>query len=226
MTSSLLAQTAAKALLMSHYQPQRALAANVKLMLNAPAFSFTSAQLLDAQHELMNAWNAEADDELQDKLTMTEVSVGQQILALKAAPLADKRIVLASMPIIDVQQAAGFLGTTEPAFHHFITFHHDIFGQRYIHQRRFSLDELLLIENNPEWLSNYRTPRTPAATPMSGYPQFGSFTVVEEKVAMAFCNITRDELPKVAHVTSHKVLTYYLVDLDKIRVAKLEVQQP
>lgn len=225
MTSSLLAQTAAKALLMSHYQPQRALASNVKLMLNAPAFSFTSAQLLDAQHELMNAWNAEADDELQDKLTMTEVSVAQQILALKMVPLADKCIVLASMPIIDVQQAAGFLGLAELEFNHFIAFHHDIFGKSYMNRRRYSVDELMLIHSNPEWLSNYRKPRAPAAAPMPGYLLFGRFTVVEEKLAMAFCNITRDELPKVAHVTSRNILTYYLVDLDKIRVAKLEAQQ-
>lgn len=226
MTSSPLAQTAAKALLMSHYQPQRALAAKVKTLITAPTFSITSGQLRDAQLDLMNAWNAEADDELQDKLTMTEVSVAQQILALKMAPSADKCIMLASMPIIDVQQAAGFLDLTELDFNHFIAFHHDIFGKCYMNRRRYSVDELMLIRSNPEWLSNYRKPRASVVAPMPDYLLFGSFTVVEEKVAMAFCNITRDELPKVAHVISRNVLAYYLVDLDKIRVAKLEAQQP
>lgn len=226
MTSSLLAQTAAKALLMSHYQPQRVLAAKVKTLIAAPAFSTTSGQLRDAQLDLMNAWNTEADEELQDKLTMTEVSVAQQILVLKMARLADKCIVLASMPIIDVQQAAGFLGLTELDFNHFIAFHHDIFGKCYMNRRRYSVDELMLIHSNPEWLSNYRRPPSTAATQESVDAQFLRFTVVEEKVAMAFCNITRDELPKVAHVTSHNVLTYYLADLAQIRVAKLEAQQP
>lgn len=229
MIVSLLAQTKserliAQSLLMTHYQPQRALAANVKLLIESPALSTTFSQLRDAQLELMNAWNAEADDELQDKLTMTEVSVGQQILALKAASLDDKRIVLASIPIIQRQYAAGFLGITELAFNHFSAFHHDIFGQCYMNQRCYSLDELILIDSKPEWLSNYRKSPTPAAAPKPGYPQFAHSTVVEDKVAMAFCNITRDELPRVAYVTS-RVSAYYLADLEKIRIAKLEAQQ-
>lgn len=224
-TQQLSQSLSAKALLMTHYQPQRALAANVKLLINASAFSTTSDQLRDAQLDLMNAWNAEADDELQDKLTMTEVSVGQQILALKAAPLADKRSVLASMPIINVQHAAEFLGITEPRLNHFNAFHHDLFGRCYMNQRHYSLDELVLIESNPEWLCDYRKSFAPAAAPMPDYPQFGCFTVVDEKLAMAFCNLARNELPKVAYVTSHGVSVYYLADLDKIRVEKLKAEQ-
>ena len=215
----------AKVLLMTHYQPLRALAAKVKLSLDAPVFSITSNQFRDVQLDLMDAWNAEDDEELRDKLTMTQVPVGQQIRDLKAAPLAAKHIVLASMPIIDVLYAAVSLGLTEPAFNHFIAFHHDIFGQRYMNQRRYSLDELMLIESNPEWLSNYRKSPAPAAARKPGYPQVVHFAVVEEKAAMAFCNITRDELPKAAWVTSHNVSAYYLDDLDKIRVTKLKTQQ-
>jgi hypothetical protein len=225
LTQQLPPSLTAKALLMTHYQPVRALAANIKLMLDAPVVSLISSQVCDAQLDLMNAWNAETDDELQDKLTMTQVPVGQQIRNLMAAPLAEKRIVLASMPIIDVFHAAGVLGITELALNHFNAFHHDTFGQAYMSQRHYSLDELMLIKSNPEWLSDYQMAPAPATVPMSDSPQFGRFTVVEEKVAMAFCNVTREELPKVATVARHNVSAFYLADLDKIRVAKLKAEQ-
>jgi hypothetical protein len=223
MTQQWSASLTAKGLLMNHYQPQRALAAKVKLLLNASAYSTNSAQFCNAQLALMNAWNAEANEELQDKLTMTEFSVGQQILALKAAPLAHKHNVLSSMPIIDVQHAAGFLGITELALNYFNAFHHDLFGKCYMNRRHYSLDELMLINNNPEWLSDYRKPLASAAALTRDSPR--CLTVVEEKVAMAFCNIKRDELPEVAYVISRDVSVYYLADLEEIRVAKWKREQ-
>jgi hypothetical protein len=214
----------AKALLMTYHQPQRSLASKVKSLLDAAAFSTNPDQLRDAQRDLMNAWNAEADEELQDKLTMTEVRVGQQILALKAAPLADKPTALVSMPIIDMHNAALFLGVTVFGFNHFIAFHRYIFGQCYMNRRHYSLHELMLIDSNPEWLSDYRKSPVQHATSTADW-QFRFYWVVEEKVAMAFCNITRDELPKVTYVTSDDISAYSLADLDKIRVAKLKAQQ-
>jgi hypothetical protein len=211
-----------KALLMAHYQPQRTLEAIVKLMLSAPAFSVPTAQFLGAQNNLMDTWNANHNNgELGDKLATAQVPVDQQIHALNAAPLENKRIVLASMPIIDGLCAACFLGIPQHAFDPFNMFYHDIFGQQYMNQRRYSLDELTLIASNPEWLSNHRKSFVAAATPKPVDPLLHRWTVVEEKVAMAFCNITRDELPKVAYVTN-KVPAYYLADLDEIRVAKLK----
>ena len=214
-----------KALLMTHYQSLRTLAANVKLLLEMPVSSTTSAQFNDAQLDLMNAWNAEDDEELQDRLTMTQVPVGQKIRVLKAAPLTDKLIVLTSMPLINREYAAEFLGIPETVLSHFNAFHHDIFGSFYMGCRHYSLDELTLIESNQEWLSGHRKSLAPASSLIPGYPRFHRFTVVEEKVAMAFCNITRDELPEVAYVTRHKVTTYYLTDLEKIRVGKLKAHQ-
>lgn len=225
MTQQLPPILAVKALLMTHYLPLRALAANLKLLLDPPLFIFTSTQINDALRARMNAWNADDDEELQDKLTMAEVPVGQQIRDLKAASLADKFIVLASMPIIDVFHAAMFLRITECAFIHFNAYHHDVFGQRYMNKRRYSLDELMLINSNPEWLSDYRKGHVLAPASMPDDSQFGRFTLVDEKLAMAFCNITRAELPKAAYVTSRAVPTYYLADLDKIRVAKLKAEQ-
>jgi hypothetical protein len=210
---------------MAHYQPQRTLEAIVKLMVSAPASSIPRDQYLDAQRNLMNTWNANDNNgELKDKLTVAQVPVDQQIHTLKAAPLEDKHIVLASMPIIDGLLAACFLGISQLTFYHFNMFYHDIFGQHYMNQRRYSLDELTLIACNPEWLSNHRKSFVVAAAPMAGDPLVHRGTVVEEKVAMAFCNITRDELPKVAYVTN-KVSAYYLDDLDEIRVAKLKAHQ-
>ena len=215
-----------KALLMAHFKPQRTLEAIVKLMRSAPDSSIPTAQLRDAQQNLMNTWNANHNnDELGDKLTMIQVPVDQQIRDLKATPLADKRIMLASMPIISGQHAAYFLRIAEESFYHFNIFYHDVFGQIYMNQRHYSLDELKLIESNPEWLTNHRKSFTPASTTPPDDPQIHPLTLVEENVAMAFCNITRHELPKVAYVSSEKVPTYYLADLDKIRVEKLKTHQ-
>lgn len=218
------ANLAAKTLLMAHYEPLRALDAKVKLLFAARPSAITSTQLTNALCRQREAHNADDDDELQCNLIMTQVPMGHQIRALKAAPLADKLLALAFMPIIDVQYAAVSMGLTEPAFNHFIAFHHHIFGQRYMNQRRYSMVELLLIESNPEWLKNYRKSPAPAVRLKPNDAEFVRHMVVEEKVGMAFANITRDELPKIAYVTC-RVPAYYLCDLEKIRVAKLKEQE-
>jgi hypothetical protein len=210
-----------KTLLMEHYQSMRASDANVKLLLDAPPSTITSAQFKNALRHRMELCNSEDDDELQGDLTLAQVPVSHQIRALKATPLADKPIILASMPIIDVQHAAWFLNLTETAFNHFNAFHRDIFGQCYMNRRHYSLDELTLIKNNPEWLSGHLKSFAPATTLMPNYPQFNPSTVVEYKVAMAFCNTPWEDMPKVAYVTRDSVCTYYLADLDKIRVENL-----
>lgn len=221
LTQQLLARLAAKTLLMAHYKPLRALDAKVKFLFNAPPSTIPQARLNNALRHRMDAWNAGDDDELQCNLAMTQVPVGHQIRTLKAAPLTDKRLLLASMPIVDVQHAAWFLNLTEPAFNHFNAFHRDIFGQCYMNRRRYSLDELTLIKNNPEWLSGHLKSFAPATIPMPNYPQFHPLTVVDYKVAMAFCNIPWEDMPKVAYVTKDGVCTYYLADLDKIRIENL-----
>ncbi len=215
----------AKAELMNNYQQKRAVAANLKRLHDTPASLAKATQIRAAQFDLMNAWNIEADDGLLDQLTITDALVGQQILALKAAPLADKPIMLSSMFVIDVHHAALFLGITNFSINHFNAFHGNIFGKQYMNERHYSLDELMLIDSNPEWLTDYRAPSCLTAPATPSNCQFSPYTVVEEKVAIAYCNISRVELPKVAYVTSDNIQTYCLIDLEKIRVAKLKAQQ-
>ena len=225
LTQQLPATLAAKALLMAHYHPMRASDANLKLLLDTPPSTITSRQFNNALRCRMEACTAENDGELQDNLTMAQVPVGHQIRALKAAPLADKRMVLASMPVIDAQHAARFLNLPETAFYHFNAFHRDIFGQCYMNRRHYSLDELTLIKNNPEWLSGHLKSFVSAPPAMPDYPQFNPSTVVDYKVAMAFCNIPWENMPDVAYVTSAGVSTYYLTDLEKIRIESLKNYQ-
>jgi hypothetical protein len=211
----------AKAAVMDYYKQHRASMGIIKtLMFNAT----TRVQFEAALYVSKHAWNFEAGSELMDDLTVTEVPMGQQILALRAASLANKRAVLASMPIIDVSTAAAYLGMTQPAFNHFAAFHHNIFGYYHMNQCRYSMDELVMVQNNPEWMAGYRKADQLAMVGAPDYHRFDKCTAVDEKVAMAFCNLTRHELPKVAYGSQHGDY-YSLADLEKIRVTKLTAQQ-
>lgn len=209
----------AKAMLMTHFQPQRTLGS----LIRNRTLSATTAQSRIDQAALMNAWNAEVNEDLLDQLTMTVIPMSQLILVLKAAPLKKKRDVLSTMPIINDHSAAMFLGITQPAFNHFISFHRYIFGAHYMGKRCFSADELMLIAANPEWTST--TPATARKATHLDHTHFDYGTVVEEKVAMALGNLTRSELPKIAYVTSSDIRTYSLADLENIRIAKLSALQ-
>jgi hypothetical protein len=158
------------------------------------------------------------------KLSMTPVD--QQISALRDAPLAEKRKLLNAMPIIPVPVGAAFLGAAEADLHDINSQNCGVFGDIYLRRRCNSMNELVLIAQNPGWM-RYRPHLAPAL--MTPDPEIlYAMTYVDISTAMAYTNMTLRELRMQAQDIYRFYrcnFTYRVLDLEVIRVAKLKAQQ-
>lgn len=72
---------------------------------------------------------------------------------LQKAPLEDKRIYLRAVPVISAPVVAAYLGVATAAVNKFTADHYQVIGNRYARGYCLSMNEVFLIEQNPQWLA-------------------------------------------------------------------------
>jgi hypothetical protein len=167
--------------------------------------------------------NEKAYRQLRSKTKLSMIPVNQQIFALRDVALVHKRKLMDAMPIIPVPVGAAFLGVAEADLHDINSQSRGAFGDMYMRRRCNSMNELLLIAQNPGWLP-YRSDSSPAlVSPDSSV--LDSVTYVDIRTAAAFINMELDEVSEKVQSNGRFSYfygpTYRVSDLEKIRVAKL-----
>jgi hypothetical protein len=147
------------------------------------------------------------------------------VALLKKSPLEDKRTYLRAVPVISAPVAAAYLGCTTAAMNTFTAEHYHAVGDRYARGYCLSMDEVFLIEQNPQWLGDVVSQKDGGAIETTDGNTFDYLLYVGEDVACAFTDMMPSELRKAAKVGPQAMRPYRLSDLEKIRVAKLNGQQ-
>lgn len=155
-------------------------------------------------------------------------AVAQQIPSalaqLKAASLGEKRQVLRYMHIVSPAVSAAFLGTSEDIANELKS--SDSFGvplgKNYAGSHSFSMAELELIADNTVWVECGDGISLKKAQAAYDETILDHVTLVDEETAIAFTNLSSDELHAAVPRTSHTRRPYRLADLEEIRVAKMK----
>jgi hypothetical protein len=156
----------------------------------------------------------------------TTIPVDQQIAALRAAPLTEKRNLLDALPIVPVPVGAAFLGVAEADLHDINSQGCGVFGDTYLRRRCNSMNELLLISQNPGWLRYH--PEESSALVLSDPMMLYAMTYVDVQTACAYLNMKWHELKIQVQANGryHRYdRTYRVSDLEAFRVTKLKSQQ-
>ncbi|MCS0631664.1 hypothetical protein NX786_20260 [Telluria mixta] len=170
--------------------------------------------------------NENAYRQLRSKTTLSMIRVYQQIFALRDVPLADKRKLMDAMPIIPVPVGAAFLGVAEADLHDINSQSRGAFGDMYLRRRCNSMNELLLIAQNPEWLHD----RVDSSALVLGNCRvLDSIIYVDIRTAAAYTDMELCEVDNQVKSNGRFSYvygpTYRVSDLEEIRVAKLNAQQ-
>lgn len=176
---------AAKANAINSHKQQHA------LMNNVASIAYASNMPQDIRAKMLTAVQSgreNADRQLRSETTFNAIPVDQQISALKVAPLAEKRNLLNLLPIIPVPVGAAFLGATESDLYNFNSQNCGTFGGIYLRRRCNSMNELLLIAQNPGWL-RYRPHGSPALV-LPDSKMLYAFAYVDISTAMAYTNMS------------------------------------
>jgi hypothetical protein len=171
--------------------------------------------------------NKAAYRQLRAERTLIKIPVNKQISVLQDVPLKDKRNLLDDMPIVPVSVGAAFLGVAEADLHDVNAQNCGVFGNIYLRRRCNSMNELLLIAQNPAWLRDRSDSSTALVLPDSSV--LDSVTYVDIRTAAAFTNMDLDEVSEQVQsngrFSCYYGPTYRVSDLEEIRVAKLNAQQ-
>lgn len=143
------------------------------------------------------------------------------VAQLSKAPLEDKRSYLRAAQVISAPVAAAYLGVTAGALSKFTTGHINVIGGRYARGYCLSMDEVFMIEENPQWLAGAASLKNVSNVNAVDDSAFDYLLYVGEDVACAFTDMTPSELSKAAKQGTQALRPYRLSDLEKIRVAKL-----
>jgi len=147
------------------------------------------------------------------------------VAQLRKAPLEDKRTYLRAIPVISAPVAAAYLGVTTGAINSFTAEHSRAVGDRYARGYCLSMDEVFLIEKNPQWLVGVVSPKGADEVEAFDNSAFDSLLYVGADLACAFTDMTLSELRKAVKVGPQAMRPFRLSDLEKIRVAKLNAEK-
>jgi len=222
--SQLMAQNlAAKATAMKSFKQQNALMISVEMHAHADTVPDNiRAKLLAA----IGNGKDKAHRQMRSEANLSKISLGQQISVLRDAPLNEKHYLLDSLPIIPVPIGAAFLGVAEDDLHDINSDSYGVFGDVYLRRRCNSMNELLLIAQNPGFL-RFRPDGAPPLTLPNSKMLYG-MTFVDISTAMAYTNMGLHELQMKAQQIYRFYrcnFTYRVSDLADIRIAKLKAQQ-
>lgn len=214
---------AVKAVAMNSFKQKRALTDS---LVSAAYDSTTPEKLRIELRALIQNSYQNAYRQLRSGAKLSAIPVNQQISALQHVPLADKRKLLDAMSIIPVSVGAAFLGIAATDLHHINSQGYGVFGDMYMRRRCNSMNELLLIAQNPGWLP-YRSSSSPAlVSPDSSV--LDSITYVDIWTAAAYTDMKWYELKEQVQANGRSYRydrTYRLSDLEEIRRAKIWVRQ-
>lgn len=212
-----------KASAMNSFKQQNALTNSVANLSYAPTMP---EDIRASMRVVIRNAHEKAYRQLRSEAKLSMIPMDQQIAALKAAPLTDKRNLLDSMPIINVPIGAAFLGVAEADLHDLNSHSGGVFGDMYMRRRCNSMNELLLIAQNPGWL-RYRPDGLPPLDSPDAAMLY-EITYVDIWTASAYTNMSWDKMQKEvrANGSFHGWdRTYRVSDLEKIRIANLSAQQ-
>ncbi len=209
-----------KASAMKSYKQQKALMASVACLADASTMPKDIRTKLLA---VIGNGDEKAYRQLRLEAKLSTISMDQQMLALQSAPLAHKRKLLDALPIIPVPVGAAFLGVAEADLYYLNSQNCGLFGDIYLRRRCNSMNELLLITENPGWL-RYRPDGCPALM-VPDSTMLYMLTYVDIWTAIAYTNMSWAEMKKQVEPTGRYYRyerTYRVSDLEEIRVAKLK----
>jgi hypothetical protein len=141
---------------------------------------------------------------------------------LRAASLADKRTVLRSVQLVGAPVAAAYLGIAPRTLSMFTERHAQVIGAPYARGYCLSIDEVFMIEQNPQWLAGAVSDKDVNNPNQGDGSVFDCLLYVSEEVACAFTDMTPRELGKAVTAGAQASRPYRLSDLEKIRAAKLD----
>ena len=176
-------------------------------------------------HKMINKVNQLTDKDIKAQVTdffaTQDHDLVDPVAQLKKAPLEDKRIYLRAVPIISAPVAAAYLGVTTAAVNKFTANHYHAIGDRYARGYCLSMDEVFLIEQNPQWLAGVQSQNDAGGVDAVEDGVFDCLLFLSEDVACAFTDMKPSELHKAAKAGVQALRPFRLSDLEKIRVAKL-----
>lgn len=214
---------AVKATAMKSFKQQNALMISVEMLAYADTVpDDMRASLLAA---IANG-KEKVQRQMRSEANVSRIPMDQQISALRKAPLEEKHYLLDSMPIISVPIGAAFLGVAEADLHDINSQNCGVFGDFYLRRRCNSMNELLLIAQNPGFLRFRPDGAPPLMSPDS--KMLYEMTFVDISTAMAYTNMSMHELQMKAQQIYRFYrcdFTYRVSDLEDIRLAGLKAQQ-
>lgn len=141
---------------------------------------------------------------------------------LRMASPANKRAVLRAAPVVSAPIAAAYLGITTRAMNEFTGDHFRVIGDNYAGGYCLSIDEVFLIEQNPQWLKGAMSSNKVFDPEQANDNVFDHLLYVSTEMACAFTDLPPLELSKAARRSAQSRRPYRLADLESIRAAKLD----
>jgi hypothetical protein len=165
------------------------------------------------------------ENDIKLKVAAFKIFEGQDLVKpvaqMSKAPLEDKRAYLRTAQVISTTVSAAYLGITAGVLSKFTASHRNVIGGRYARGYCLSMDEVFLIEQNPQWLAGDVSHEHADEVKAVDANTFDYLVFVGEDVACAFTDMEPSELRKAVKVGAQTLRPYRLSDLEKIRVAKL-----
>ena len=216
LVQTMLQNLAFKATVMTSYRQQKALMDSVAYATYDPDMPANIRAKVRAA--IQNA-DEKANRQLRYEAKSIVIPMDQQVSALKDALPADKRKMLDALPIIPVAMGAAFLGVAEADLHQLNSQNGGVFGGIYMRRQCNSMNELLLISENPGWLRNRPDGSLPLMPPSA--EMLYAFAYVDIWTAMAYTNMGWREVKARVCANGRYFRyerTYRVSDLEDMRV--------
>lgn len=175
--------------------------------------------------ETFNALEKEASAAMMVHSISPDWALKSNLDKLGAANTENKRTVLRTIPTIIVPVAAMYLGVPEVDLHRFKYSCKGLFGARYMGRHSYSMDELHLIAQNPEWMTEYTFAKPQTAAELPALTALDDFIFLDEEEACDFTDLSELGLREKVRRSYRNYSPYRLSDLEKIRIAKLNGQE-
>lgn len=181
--------------------------------------TYTTADNFKKVYKIVHAYEAKAREELYDDITsmIPPLAMPELIHKLATSSLTEKYKVLQSIPIVPVSVAASYLGVNESELHRLKYQCKDMFGARYLGRKCYSMEELQVIAQNPEWMSKDTMAKPQVESELPKLSVLDPMTFVDIEVAKAFTNLSTIQLSLYKRPSYRGRNSFRLSDLEEIR---------
>jgi len=220
---TMLQNLAFKATVMTSYRQQKALMDSIAYATYNPDIP---ANIRAQVRAAIQNGDEKANRQFRSEAKSAVIPVDQQVYALENASPMDKRKLLDTLPIIPVPVGAAFLGVAEADLRALNSQSGGVFGDLYMRRQCNSMNELLLIAQNPGWLGYRPDGAPPLMSPDA--EMLYAITYVDIWTAMAYTNMGWREVKAQVDANGRYFRyerTYRVSDLEDMRVAKLKARQ-